>query len=388
MWNFLDILSIISDDGHCEPALLFWLIEELLDSQTIAGCRIIFDYLESRRERITAKHFKQTNLVILRSCNELLRRLSRAEDTAFSGRVFIFLFQSFPLGDRSSVNLRGEYHVENVTTFETPLEEESRMDVDSHEESQKEAANGKAGEKKVTKKADEPLSFDELYGLFWPLQECFSQPLTLFDTSNFTKFRRGVEETVRTFKTYPSDEGKGSSNTTLDEPKQGRKRQREGTGDDEQSEAFNPKYLTSKDLFELEVGYPPSLPRPENTSKLTFCQQIGDLTFRRHILVQILIVLNFILSWTTNAKKKYEGMNTPNKSVMYSGEFGEEEVSFQTSTIPIPFDSPATGQMGTGYKEPYRRLHEEGHAWEILLQDGRYCPGQGQELGLLEDGRL
>ena len=36
----------------CEPSLTFWLIEELLDSQTINGCRLVFDYLESRRERI------------------------------------------------------------------------------------------------------------------------------------------------------------------------------------------------------------------------------------------------------------------------------------------------------------------------------------------------
>lgn len=36
---------------QCEPGLIFWLIEELLDSQTIDGCRKVFDYLESRRER-------------------------------------------------------------------------------------------------------------------------------------------------------------------------------------------------------------------------------------------------------------------------------------------------------------------------------------------------
>ncbi|GJC86800.1 THO complex subunit 1 [Colletotrichum liriopes] len=135
VWNLFDLLTILSDDEKCDPALLFWLVEELLDSQTIAGCRKIFDFLESRRERITIKHFKQKQLVILRSCNELLRRLSRAEDTAFCGRVFIFMFQSFPLGDKSSVNLRGEYHVENVTVFDdigakteaTP----EQMDVDS-----------------------------------------------------------------------------------------------------------------------------------------------------------------------------------------------------------------------------------------------------------------
>ena len=39
---------------YCEPTLVIWLVEELLDSQTILGCRIIFDYLESRREQIIA----------------------------------------------------------------------------------------------------------------------------------------------------------------------------------------------------------------------------------------------------------------------------------------------------------------------------------------------
>src|SRR5579859_6719550 len=118
VWHLLDVVAILSDQELCESGLIFWLIEELLDSQTIDGCRKVFDYLESRRERITSKHFKQKQLIILRCCNELLRRLSRAEDIVFCGRVFIFLFQSFPLGDKSSVNLRGEYHVENVTIFD------------------------------------------------------------------------------------------------------------------------------------------------------------------------------------------------------------------------------------------------------------------------------
>lgn len=46
--------SIDQHLGQCEPGLLFWLVEELLDTQTIDGCGIIFDYLDSRRERITA----------------------------------------------------------------------------------------------------------------------------------------------------------------------------------------------------------------------------------------------------------------------------------------------------------------------------------------------
>lgn len=248
MWNLLDILSILSDDGQCDPALLFWLVEELLDSQTIAGCRKIFDFLESRRERITAKHFKQKNLVILRSCNELLRRLSRAEDTAFCGRVFIFMFQSFPLGDRSSVNLRGEYHVENVTTFEAPEDDDSKMEVDT----QAEQTDVKASAKNGAQDASKALDPDTLYPLFWSLQESFSQPLRLFDAGHFTKFKSSLESTIKAFQAI-HDDSLGSSKS-MENLKRTLKRKRDDDGTETLPEAFNPKYLTSKDLFQLEAS--------------------------------------------------------------------------------------------------------------------------------------
>lgn len=224
MWHFLDILSVLSDEGQCDPALVFWLIEELLDSQTITGCRVIFDYLESRRERITAKHFKQKNLVILRSCNELLRRLSRAEDTTFCGRVFIFMFQSFPLGDRSSVNLRGEYHVENVTSYEQEPKAE-QMDVDAEEQTA----------------ADKRPDPNVLYPMFWSLQESFSQPLKLFDAAHFAQYKTSLETTMKAFEALQQD---------------GPRNLKRKADDGEAPDAFNPKYLTSRDLFELEVCCP------------------------------------------------------------------------------------------------------------------------------------
>jgi THO complex subunit 1 len=268
MWNLLDIISILSDDEQCDTALLFWLVEELLDSQTVAGCRKIFDYLESRREKITAKHFSQKNLVILRSCNELLRRLSRAEDTAFCGRVFIFMFQSFPLGDRSSVNLRGEYHTENVTSFDvSPVKdlESEKMDVDSDGNSKsKPSASGTAGKlgeelqtgaKGVTfSKTETVVSAGDLYPIFWSLQETFNQPKKLFDPANFAKFKVGLESTMTMFKSVQV-EMIGRPVKVAEDGKRGIKRKRSQV-DDDLANAFNPKYLTSRDLFELEVCMP------------------------------------------------------------------------------------------------------------------------------------
>lgn len=266
----MDIVSILADDEQSEPGLLFWLVEELLDSQTIAGCRKIFDFLESRRERITAKHFSSKNLVILRSCNELLRRLSRAEDTAFCGRVFIFMFSSFPLGDRSSVNLRGEFHTENVTAFDVLPSKEpdvDTMDVDQatdakpNSTSSKGTTNGiakkptdetsNAGKAVSFSKPGKPLDADELYPIFWSLQRSLSQPKNLFDAVKLADFKAGLEATMVMFKSVQT-ESSGRSSKTTEEPKRGIKRKR-GQGDDDLANTFNPKYLTSRDLFELEV---------------------------------------------------------------------------------------------------------------------------------------
>lgn len=230
-------------------------MEDLLDSQTIAGCRIVFEWLESRRDRITPETtYKKWSIVLLRICNELLRRLSRAEDNVFCGRVFIFVFQCVPLGDRSSVNLQGEYHVENVTKYESDaVDDGTKMDVDSAPPTQQ---NGES--KSITngnnKDQSEPLSSDALYSLFWPLQDSFSQPLTLFDSSNMKKFKNSVEQTLSKFKQFEKE--KPRPQVTQEEPSQGLKRKRGEEEDDAEEvlETFNPKYLTSKDLFDLEVS--------------------------------------------------------------------------------------------------------------------------------------
>ena len=265
VWNLLDIISILSDDDQCDTALLFWLVEELLDSQTIAGCRKIFDYLESRRERITAKNFGSKNLVILRSCNELLRRLSRAEDTAFCGRVFIFMFQSFPLGDRSSVNLRGEYHTENVTSYDVLPAKETEagaMDVDTEFADNKpnndaaaiseKPSEDTSGTKGVTfSKPETPMTVGELYPLFWSLQDSFNQPKRLFEAAKFASFKAGLDATMIMFKSVQNDVGSRPVKH-VDDSRRGTKRKR-SQGEDDLANAFNPKYLTSRDLFELEV---------------------------------------------------------------------------------------------------------------------------------------
>lgn len=157
------------------------------------------------------------------------------------------MFQSFPLGDKSSVNLRGEYHVENVTTFDqdTLAAEEGveKMDVDTETKSQND------------KKALEP---DALYPIFWALQESFNQPKKLFDSAHFASFKAGLEATMETFWGI-SPEKPSRARERQDKPDEeinpSHKRKR-GDVDEELASGFNPKYLTSRDLFKLEVRLP------------------------------------------------------------------------------------------------------------------------------------
>lgn len=53
--------------------------------------------------------------------------------------------------------------------------------------------------------------------------------------------------------------------------------------------------------------------------------QISDMSFRRHILVQALIILDFLLSLSLKAKEKLATITTQNKSVMYSEQTISEE---------------------------------------------------------------
>lgn len=198
----------------------------------------------------------------------------------FCGRVFIFLFQSFPLGDRSSVNLRGEYHVENVTVFENfppkaELNLDDGMEVDQNEErTETEQIAGKtvaameqakaalehpANSSKAVKSdaedeeaREKPADMDTLYPIFWSLQENFSTPTRLFDDINLENFRKGLSITLVKFKEVQQDLQARGISKLHDDGKRGVKRKRNGQ-EDELSSSFNPKYLTSRDLFDLEV---------------------------------------------------------------------------------------------------------------------------------------
>ncbi|KAA8910679.1 THO complex, subunit THOC1 [Sphaerosporella brunnea] len=351
--HLLDLALIFSEMEIADNGLPFTLLEEMFDTMTIPQCERIFCYLESRIERLTTgmEGGKGKALVLLRFCNELLRRLSKAEDTIFCGRILIFLSKSFPIAERSAVNLRGDFNVDNVTIFdEMPEPEPDVMELDGVEpasEAEKEGAAAKVKSVPV----QPPMSTDQLYTTFWSMQHDFADPTRLFKPENFERFKKALGATMAKFKEADEEALQSTGGATKNdaggpaksaEEKRataavaGEKRKRldDDNGDDLRG-GFNPKYLTSRELFELELGSSAQLYSTSIAVRLQtrgLGSWISDLTFRRNVLVQAMVLLDFLLSLTSASKEKISGFTHVNRGVQYNFTLSPEDEAWAMKT--------------------------------------------------------
>lgn len=288
----------------------------------------------------------------------------------FCGRVFIYLFQSFPLGDKSSVNLRGEFHSENVTTFDeiskqpaqepeedTTMTEEAETATPEHPETRQAGLSDQTSNvPKVVvsagnEKKSEDVDLDALYPLFWGLQAFFSAPSKMFDSTGFASFKAGLEATLSAFKNINTEMENHSASRASEDARKSAKRKRVAD-DSEVGTSFNPKYLTSRDLFDLEVS---------------------DTAFRRHVLVQALILLDFVLSLSPKAKTRL--VNATNKSVLYGFTLTEEDTKW---TINIRKSIEGYLQQGPGGKFYYRMVDT------VLSRDKNWARWKAEGCPLIE----
>lgn len=225
--RLLDIVLYLCEKEHVEGGMIFQLLEDLTEMSTMKNCKDIFAYIESKQDILGKQElFARGKLVMLRTCNQLLRRLSKANDVVFCGRILMFLAHFFPLSERSAVNIKGVFNTSNETKYE------------------KEAPDG--------------ISIDfNFYKTFWSLQEYFYSPPSL--TLNLTKWHRftsSLAVVLNTFEAQPLSDEEGNVNHL-----------------EEDGAAFNIKYLTSSKLMGLELK---------------------DPSFRRHVLVQCLILFDYL----------------------------------------------------------------------------------------------
>ncbi|KAF5380757.1 hypothetical protein D9757_007163 [Collybiopsis confluens] len=298
--SWLDLALVFTESGVTDASYTFALIQDLLETQTIPSCSRIFDWVELRSKpsygdgsasgRLTQGMIPQKGkaLVLLRTLNDLLRRLSKAgrETIGFSGRILTFLSQVFPLGERSGVNLRGEYG----PVWDMPQVE------------------------------NKDLEDDDFYHTFWSLQLPFSKP-SIFALQQggitFSKFQDSVDKMLPVIKEATAKEralmgsGRSAASSSASPPSAGIKRKRDDLEDNSSSfghsvsqsnSYFFTKFLTSPDLLDLEIA---------------------DVHFRRQILFQLLILLTHLLNFTKANKPTW--MTARNRSLhMPLGSGGQE----------------------------------------------------------------
>ncbi|KAJ3300665.1 hypothetical protein HK104_008599 [Borealophlyctis nickersoniae] len=233
---------------------------ELVDVFTIDGIEKLFDFLDARRGTVKEglEPSRGKSLVLLRICGEILRRLSKSKNMELCGRVLLFMASVYSLSERSGVNLRGEFNVENVTHYEGEGEADTAMDVDGDE---------------TAKTERDDRSF---YKTFWGLQRFISNPPLLCDPNNFQEFRNGFEVVLGKFHSINLEQNKKQS---LDRKRKHRTDEHFGTRKND----FFPKFLTSFDMFDWELK---------------------DPMFRRQILTQFAIILQYLSSLTEAEKAK------------------------------------------------------------------------------------
>jgi THO complex subunit 1 len=70
--------------------------------------------------------------------SDLLRRLSRSQNTVFCGRILLFLAKFFPFSERSGLNVVSEFNLDNLTTFGAK-DESYAADISANSEKHKDA---------------------------------------------------------------------------------------------------------------------------------------------------------------------------------------------------------------------------------------------------------
>ncbi|TFY63371.1 hypothetical protein EVJ58_g3295 [Rhodofomes roseus] len=279
----LDLCLVFSEHDVCDKAFPFTVLFDLLETQTIDSCSHIFSWIELRADRLTEGMVPQKGkaLVLLRTLNDLLRRLSKIGNTTmFCGRILTFMSQVFPLGERSGVNLRGEYG----PVWDAPggKKEGSAANAEEQVSMKKEAAE-EEDKMQVDESKAESNKQEEFYNTFWSLQLPFSRPPLFAEPDAFARFKEGVNKALPVIKEATAKErALMGSKTSAGQPSSlKRKRESEGVEDNAGGEYFFAKYLTSPDLLELEIA---------------------DTHFRRQFLFQLLILLNHLLTFTKAVK--------------------------------------------------------------------------------------
>jgi len=204
-------------------------------------------------------------LSLLRSLNSLLRRTSKTGDsTQFCGRIIIFMSSVFPFGERSGVNLRGEYGLawEPVQIVGQPASEEKMEDVEPISSDVKKEGSSQPDAPVAPASEETEDEKTQFYNTFWSLQAYFARPHLFSSKEAISTFKAATATVMGTLmELSKKEQGPSGSTAKSAGPSSGTKRkhidpQHQVASDEPQNvgqDYFFAKFLTSPDLLDFEV---------------------------------------------------------------------------------------------------------------------------------------
>ena len=286
--------------------------------------------------------------------SDLLRRLSRTQNTVFCGRILQFLAKFFPFSERSGLNIISEFNLDNTTVFSTSVvgredgeigSLKDRMDVD--EESNKAI------------KIDEDekdLNIDyALYSKFWQLQDFFRNPIQCYEKSKWLLFSKHAKDVFAIFKSFkldsilgkkkyqkgPSSQVEITNHSNTD--KNGSSAESLQLRPDQPLQDYFAKYLTNQNLLQL---------------------QLSDSNFRRYILVQFLILFQYLKS---TVKFKNENQILSDDQAKWVSEHSEQAYLLINETPP----------NGEEFAKAVKHILKREEQWNAWKNDG--CPALNKD---------
>ena len=268
--------------GLCSPGTAIQVLSDMFDLLTLSRCEELFSTVEQEvatwREPLFFASGKNN---LLRICNDLLRRLSRTQNTVFCGRILLFLAKFFPFSERSGLNVISEFNLDNVTNFNIedqevknvkdvkedakpePMDEDEVIEIKDDKDTkdkEKDSKDAKESKEKSTKPDDQSLSVDHgLYKKFWQIQDFFRNPVQCYQREPWRTFSKHSSDVLAIFQSFKLDSTSGKSSSS-------------SSSKDEQ---YFAKYLTNQNLLQL---------------------QLSDSNFRRYVLLQFLILFHYLKS--------------------------------------------------------------------------------------------
>ncbi|KIJ22219.1 hypothetical protein PAXINDRAFT_160129 [Paxillus involutus ATCC 200175] len=367
----LDLVLTFTEQDACEATFPFTVLQDLLETQTIASCSHIFSWIEMRAKRLTKGMVPQKGkaLVLLRTLNDLLRRLSKmGSTTMFCGRILTFLSGVFPLGERSGVNLRGEYG----PVWEGVMEIE-RGDVEMRDDSVKPSTSSDdmgidEGKQDEAKKqvADSKPEKDDFYKIFWSLQLPFSRPPLFASPSTFDEFKHAVDKVLPVIKEATTKERAmmGNRSTAGQSGPLKRKRDTEPGEETNSSDYFFAKFLTNPDLLNLEIA---------------------DTHFRRQVLFQLLILLNHLLSFTKSAKATWA--TSRNRSLQMDFTLEPSDAQWvQDTIVKASAEMRSTAPHGPTFADTVNVILDREKNW-VKWKNDLCAPFDREPWGVEVDGK-